>query len=78
MEDKPWRNEELRSREEGLPRLREEKLERAAMNYTSTTGVGCDGVHFKVPLDLSEESRGTLVKFFEKGSSVGDGRNKLA
>ena len=27
VDDKPWRNEELRNLEEGLPRLREENLE---------------------------------------------------
>ena len=36
-EDKPWRNEELRSTEEGLPRLKEERLERAARSYKAAT-----------------------------------------
>ena len=30
MDDKPWRNEESRGLEEGLPRLKEENLEKAA------------------------------------------------
>ena len=40
LKDKPWRNEELRSSEEGLPRLREENLEKAASKYNATKGVG--------------------------------------
>ena len=36
--DKPWRNEELRNLDEGLPGLREGKLERAARSYRATNG----------------------------------------
>ena len=30
------------------------------------TGVGCDGFHPKVPLDLTRETRGEVVEFLEK------------
>ena len=40
----PWRNEELRSSEEGLQQQKE-RYERVAMRYKATTGVGCDGFH---------------------------------
>ena len=59
LEDKSWRHEELRSLEEGgLPRMKEEKLKKAARSYKAAAGVGCDGFHPKVPLDLSGETRG--------------------
>ena len=50
-------NEELRSLEEGLPRLRGKNLERAAKSYTATTRVGCDGFRPEVPPDLSKATR---------------------
>ena len=40
MQDKPWRNEEFRNLEEGLPQLKEVSLQRAAKNFQGTTGVG--------------------------------------
>ena len=43
MEDKPWRNMELRSLEERLPRPKDENLEKAARSNKATAGVGCDG-----------------------------------
>ena len=45
-EDKPWRNEELRSLEVELPHIecREPKERRG---YKATTSVGCDGFHPK-------------------------------
>ena len=39
LEDKPWRNGELRSLEEGLTRLKEEHFEKAATSYEAATGV---------------------------------------
>ena len=42
LKDKACRNEELRSSEEGLLRLREGDQEKAARNYKAATGVGCD------------------------------------
>ena len=40
--------------------------------------MGCDGFHPEVLLDLSKETTGKIVKFFEKWNSVGDGHNKPA
>ena len=39
VEHRPWRKEELTSFEEGLPQLKEERLERAARSYKAGTGV---------------------------------------
>ena len=55
MQDKPWRNEELKKYEEALPRLKESDLEKVSRLYKEKTGVGCDGFHPKVPLDLTKE-----------------------
>ena len=49
MEDKPWKNEELRSAEEALPRLKESHLEEVSRLCKAKAGVGCDGFHPKVP-----------------------------
>ena len=38
MQDKPWRNEELRRSEEALPRLKEGDLEEASRLYKAKTG----------------------------------------
>ena len=51
LEDKPWKNEEMRRMEEAL-RLKEE-LEKASRMHKAKTGVGCDGFHPKVLLDLT-------------------------
>ena len=66
MQDKPWRNEELRRCEEALPRLKEGDLEKGPRLYQAKTGVGCDGFHPKVPLDLTKETRGKIAEFLEK------------
>ena len=34
-------------------------------------GVGCDGFHPMVPLDLTKETRGVLVEFSEKVAQSG-------
>ena len=49
LKDKPWRNEESKSLEEGMPRILEEELENAAKSYKAKTGVVFDGFHPKVP-----------------------------
>ena len=67
---KPWKNEELRSAEEALPTLTE-SLGRSVEIVQSKTGVGCDGFHSKVPLDLAEETRGEIVEFLEKVEQSG-------
>ena len=63
VEEKPWNNGELRSAEEALPRLKECHLEEVSRLYKARTGAGCDGFHPKVPLDLTKETRGEIVKF---------------
>ena len=65
VEDKPWKNEEFKRMEEALPMSKERDLERVARLYKAKTGVGCGGIHPKVLLDLTEETR------------VANGRNKL-
>ena len=60
LQGMPWRGEELRSVEEGMPRLIEGHVEKAARSCKAETGVGGDGFHPKVLLDLSEESRVVL------------------
>ena len=47
MQDKPWRNEELRRSEEALWRLKEGDLEKTLRMYNAKTGFGCDGFHDK-------------------------------
>ena len=46
-------------------------MERASRRYTAKTGVGCDGFHPKVPLDLTKEARGGIVEFFEEVEQSG-------
>ena len=64
---KPWRNEELKECEEAVSRLKEGDLEKASRLYKAKTGVGCNGFHPNVPLDLTTETKG-----------VANDRNKLA
>ena len=40
MENKPWRNEELKEYEEALPRLKEGELEKVSTLHKAKTGVG--------------------------------------
>ena len=42
VEDKPWKNEELKKFEEALSRLKECDLETAPGLYKAKTGAGCD------------------------------------
>ena len=51
VKEKPWKNEDLRSAEEALPRVKECHLEEVSRLCKAKTGVGCDGFHPKVPLD---------------------------
>ena len=53
MQNKLWRNEELKECEEALPRLKEGDLEKAARSYKAKTGVGRDGFRPTVPLNLA-------------------------
>ena len=61
MQNKPWRNEELKEFEEALPRLKEGDLDKASRVYKAKTG----GFQPKVPLDLTKETRGDIVEFLE-------------
>ena len=65
-EDRPWKNEELEKLEEASPRLKECDLEKVSELYKAKTGVGCDGFHQKIPLDLTKETRGKVVELIEK------------
>ena len=58
LENMPWKHEELKKLEEALPRLKECELENVPRPYKAKTGVGCDGFHSKVSLDLTKETRG--------------------
>ena len=71
MQDRSWRNEVLKECEEALPRLKEGDLEKASRLYKAKTGVGCDGFHPKVPLDLTREMRGKIVEFLERVEQSG-------
>ena len=52
--------------EEALPMLKEGDFEKASRLYKAKTGVGCDGFHPKVPLNLTREKTGEVVDFLEK------------
>ena len=64
MEDKPSENEELKKLEEALPSVKEFGLEKVSKLYKAKTGVGCDGFHPKVHLNVTKETRGEVVEFF--------------
>ena len=64
-------NEELKKLEEALPRLKEFDLERVSRLYRAKTGVGCDGFHPKVLLDLTKETREEVVELLEKVEQSG-------
>ena len=72
MEEKPWKDVELRSAGEALPRLKECHLEEVSRLYKGKTGVGRDGFRPKAPLDSTKETRGEIVEKLESG------RNKHA
>ena len=71
MQNKPWRNEELKECEEELSKLKEGDLEKASRLFKAKTGVGCDGFHTKVTLDVTKETRGEIVEFLEKVEQSG-------
>ena len=84
MEDKHWKNEELKKLEQALPSLKECDLDKASRSYKAETGVGCDGFHPKVPLDLTKETRSKVEQEEEfwnswrRWSRVENGRSKPA
>ena len=72
VEDKPWKNEELRKLEEALPRLKECELDKVSRPYEAKTGVGCDGCHPKSSLGFDIRKRGgEIVEFLEKVEQSG-------
>ena len=78
-QSKPWRNEDFNKDEEALPRLKDGDLGKVSRLYKAKTGVGCDGFHPKVPMDLTKETRREIVEFLEKVEQSGkNGRNKPA
>ena len=42
------------------------------------TGIGCDGFHPEVPLDLARDTRKEVVECWNRWNSVGDGRKMPA
>ena len=56
---------------EDKPRLQECDVEKVSRLYKAKTGVGCDGFHPEVLLDLTKETRGEIVKFLEKVEQSG-------
>ena len=67
VEDKPWKNEELK-KVEALPRLKECELAKASRLFKAKTGVGCDP---KVPHDVTKGTRGEIVELLEKVEQSG-------
>ena len=63
LKDKPWKYEELQKEQGAQPRVNESDLEKASRLQKPKTGVGCDGFHSKVHLDLTRETRGEVVEF---------------
>ena len=78
VEEKFWKNEELRNAEEALPRLKECHLEEVSRLYKAKTGVGCDGFQPSVSLDLTKETSGEIVEFLEKVEQSGKWPQKHA
>ena len=61
------RIEEIRG--SAAPRLKACGLEKLSKLYKAKTGVGCDGFHSKIPLDLTKETRRETLEFLEKEQS---------
>ena len=57
VEEKLWKNEELRKWEEALPRLTKCELEKVARSYTAKAVVGCDGFLPQFPFNFTKETR---------------------
>ena len=73
------KDEELRSAEEALPRLKECHLEEVSRLCKAKTGAGCDGFHPEGPLGLKQRKREDKSwSSWRRWSRVESGRNKLA
>ena len=72
MADKPWKIWELLKKlEEALPRLKECELEKVSRLCKAKTGVGFDGSHPRIPLDLTKETRREIVEMLEEVEQCG-------
>ena len=67
------RSESLRDKEEVLAPMRIKELHHEARRHKSSTGVGTNGFHPKLPLDLTEG-----CTFSRKCKSAGFGKNRQA
>ena len=59
-----------------MPRLKEGDLEKVSRLYKAKTGVGCDGFHPKVPLDLTSKKRRNR-RVLGEGGTVANGHTSL-
>ena len=79
MQDKPWRNEELRECEEALPSLKESDMEKASRLYKAKTGAGKRRIPPKSSSGRDKKKReGKLWNSWRRWNRVANGRNKLA
>ena len=67
MQNKPWRNEELKEGEEALPRLKEGDLDKASRLYKAKTGVGCDGIPPKSPFGFDKRNERRNCRVLREG-----------
>ena len=68
--DKPWKNTKLQEEDEVLPPTRIKELQHADRGYESSTGVGTDGFHPKLPRDLTEEGCAMIIDILTKVEAV--------
>ena len=73
LDAKPWKIRSLREKEEVLPPMRIKELQHKARSYKSSTGVGTNGFHTKLPLDPTEG-----CTFSRKCNSAVFGKNRQA
>ena len=69
MQNKPWRNDELKECEEALPRLKEGDLDKASRLYSAKTGVGCDGFQPKGPFALDKRNERRKCRVLGEGGT---------
>ena len=74
MDDNPWEHGALQDSEEALPPMRTEDLKSAESSYEASTGVGADGFHPKVSLDLSTEMCGKLCSSWRNWNNAVTGQ----
>ena len=60
---------ELKECEEALLRLKEGDLEKASSMYKAKTGVGYDGFHPKVPVDLTKRDERKRCRILGEGGA---------